>query len=103
MNSGYTLITGASNGIGKALAEGCAERGMNLLLVSLAKTGLPDVGDSIRSHYGVDVKVYEADLTVKAQIDGLYNYIIAHNIRLSALVNNAGVGYEASFDSLTPE
>ena len=31
----YTLITGASNGIGKALARECAARGMNLLLIAL--------------------------------------------------------------------
>jgi short-subunit dehydrogenase len=103
MNSGYALITGASNGIGKALAEDCAKRGMNLLLVSLAKTGLQEVAEDLRSNYGVEVKIYEADLTVKAQIDGLYNYINANNIRLTALINNAGVGYEASFETLSPE
>lgn len=103
MDSGYALITGASNGIGKALAEDCARRGMNVLLVALPKTDLSEIGEAIKARFGVNVKIYEADLTVKSQIDGLYNFISAHHINLTALINNAGIGYEASFETLTAE
>jgi uncharacterized protein len=37
------LITGASQGLGRALAEECAGRGMDLVLVALPQTGLADV------------------------------------------------------------
>jgi hypothetical protein len=102
MKSEYALITGASNGIGKALAEECARRGMNVFLVSLPGTGLLDVAEEITNQYNVDVKVYEADLTEKDQIQGLYNYVSSNDIQLNALVNNAGIGYEGSFETLTP-
>ena len=36
----YTLVTGASNGIGKAIAENCAQRGQNVLLVALPEPKL---------------------------------------------------------------
>jgi uncharacterized protein len=102
MNSGYALITGASNGIGKALAEECGRRGMNLLLVSLPETGLPQVSDSIREQFGVNVRTFEADLTDREQIDHLHKYIESKNIRLNALINNAGIGYEGTFETLSP-
>jgi short-subunit dehydrogenase len=102
MKHQYALITGASNGIGKALAEECGRRGMNLCLVALPQTGLLDVAGDISATYGVDVKAYEADLTDKDQIEGLYNYISSNGIQLNALINNAGIGYEGAFASLTP-
>jgi uncharacterized protein len=102
MNPVYTLITGASHGIGKALAEECGKQGMNLLLVALPQTGLKDVADNLREKHGVDIKVYEADLTIREQIEALYNYITSKNIRLNALINNAGVGYEGAFENLSP-
>ncbi len=40
---GCALITGASQGLGRAFAEECAGRGMSLVLVALPDTGLPEV------------------------------------------------------------
>lgn len=102
MNREYALITGASSGIGKALAEECSGRGMNLFLVALPGTGLEDVADDIRKRSSVDVKVYEADLTEKAQIEGLQEHISSNGIQLNALINNAGIGYEGPFATLSP-
>ena len=38
----FCLVTGASQGLGRALAEECAQRQLNLILVSLPDTGLPE-------------------------------------------------------------
>ena len=51
----YTLITGASEGLGKALAIECARRKMNLVLVALPGRELYDLADFIRRYYNVDV------------------------------------------------
>ena len=49
----YCLITGAGRGLGLALAEECAGLGMNLILVDLPNTGLPDVTAHLARRYGV--------------------------------------------------
>jgi short-subunit dehydrogenase len=59
----YTLITGASMGLGKALARECASRGRNLILVALPNEGLGEVAETLRSEFGVAVVIFETDLT----------------------------------------
>jgi len=59
---GYTVITGASMGLGEAFAEACAKRGQDLLLAALPGTGLPEVATRLRNRYGVAVESIETDL-----------------------------------------
>ena len=49
------LITGASAGIGKALAEEFARHGFNLLLVARSKDKLEQIGQSLHEQYGAEV------------------------------------------------
>ena len=53
----YTLITGASLGIGKALAKECAKRKMNLLLVALPDKDLESLQREIENTYKVQCYV----------------------------------------------
>ncbi len=59
----YSLITGASSGIGKALAIECARRKMNILLVSLPECGLADLSEELQQTYQVKTFFFEVDLT----------------------------------------
>ena len=59
----FTLITGASAGLGKALSEECARRGMHLILVALPNDNLHEWGRQLQRDYEVDVHCYETDLT----------------------------------------
>ncbi len=58
-----TVITGASQGLGKAFAEECALRGHNLVLAALPDTGLPEVARWLARVHGVKVLPLELDLT----------------------------------------
>src|SRR5215813_3611912 len=58
----YTLITGASDGFGKALAIECARKKMNLALVALPGPELSNLACFIRRNFFVDVVVFEKDL-----------------------------------------
>lgn len=61
MNNNYTLITGASCGIGKALAEEFAAHGKNLILVARNKEKLETVKHNILSVCNIDIKIFSFD------------------------------------------
>ena len=88
----YTLITGASEGFGKALALECAERNMNLILVALPEPGLQHRAIFIRKHYSVDVIAIEKDLCKEENCISLFNEVTALKISVNMLINNAGLG-----------
>jgi short-subunit dehydrogenase len=87
----FTLITGASAGLGKALAEECARRGMNLILVSLPEDELHLLGASLRREYGVEVHCFEMDLTQREAPLELARTVL-QRFSVNMLINNAGVG-----------
>lgn len=85
----YTLITGASAGIGRACAEVLAKEGRNLILVSRGKEKLEKVKKGIQSKCDVDVLVYEVDVSDIAQVDMFFTQI--SDKKIDALINNAGL------------
>jgi short-subunit dehydrogenase len=96
----YTLITGASTGIGRAFALECASRGMNLFLVALPETVLEETKEEIKAHYPVEVISYGVDLTDELAVRLLYEYCVQQNIQVHVLINNAGVGAGGRFENL---
>lgn len=98
----YTLITGASCGLGKELALECASRGKNLLLTALPGEQIDVLGEEIARTYLIDVKSFEADLTKSDQIVNLTN-IINDNFNIDMLINNAGLGGDLPFLEASPD
>lgn len=92
------LITGASSGIGEALAHSLATRGYNILLVARREDKLKEVHTAIRS-YGREVEYIVADITNATQRETLYKTVSSHH-ELTFLVNNAGFGLHGYFDEL---
>jgi len=93
----YTLITGASNGLGKEMAIECAERGMNLILVALPGRNLDVLCNELEKEYGIIARYYERDLTDREAIISLVEDIL-QQYRINFLINNAGVGGTLHFD-----
>jgi len=93
----YTLITGASEGLGKSLAVECAGRGMNLILVALPSIELYQVASFIRHKYKVMVCEFELDLVVEKDRLYLWRKIRENNFSIRTLINNAGSGVTSSF------
>ena len=91
------LITGASMGLGRALARECAERGMRLFLVALPDSGLPVLAEELKAEYGVETAWLEGDLTEAATLERLRNRIEVDGLDLDLLVNNAGIGTPGHF------
>ena len=87
----YTLITGASMGLGKEFAIACAKRKMNLILVSLPFENLNGLCDELAQAYDVRVYCHETDLTKRDAVEELALWV-NENFSVSMLINNAGIG-----------
>ncbi|ELR73321.1 short-chain dehydrogenase/reductase SDR [Fulvivirga imtechensis AK7] len=93
----YTLVTGASRGIGLALAMECARRKMNVILISLEGEGLSCVAKKLKSKYDVSIHYKELDLAQKRNINHLFDWCVAKEFSINMLVNNAGYSTQKAF------
>lgn len=87
-----TLITGASAGIGLALADVFAERGHNLVLVSRRQAELNEIATRIVERHGVICLVFAADLVRSDAADAIELFMTEHGVEPQFVVNNAGFG-----------
>jgi len=85
------IVTGASKGIGKAIATKFAEAGNDLLICARNKEQLQNTRDEIlAAHKGVNVYCMPADLSIKEEVSNFANWCLGYGVP-SILVNNAGV------------
>jgi short-subunit dehydrogenase len=91
------LITGASSGIGKALAYQCAQDGYNLVLAARSVDKMQTLADTLKNQFAINVTVIGSDLETSDGATRLHADIKAHGITLSALINNAGYGAFGEF------
>ncbi len=93
----YTLITGASKGIGKAFAQECASRGMNLILVARSQHLLEELAAEL-SKKNINVHTHTADLLDHSVHKKIFDWIKTNGWNVNMLINNAGMGYFGKFD-----
>jgi len=93
----WVTITGASSGIGKALAFEFASKGYNLFLTSQDELPLHQVAAQCRQQYNIETQAYVADLCHLESVDGLIAALFAAPIEVEFLVNNAGFGVGGEF------
>lgn len=85
----WALITGASQGIGAAMARRLAAYGYNVLLVARRAEVLQELADELHTANGVSAEAFPCDLADLAQVDRLLEDL-AHR-QVSIAVNSAGV------------
>jgi uncharacterized protein len=98
----YTLITGASMGLGKELSIECARRGKNLILVALPGSNLRQLCEELGHTFGIRAVCRECDLTQEAALNNLARDILM-NYSVDQLINNAGIGGTTRFEEASPE
>ncbi|MCF0074296.1 SDR family NAD(P)-dependent oxidoreductase [Dyadobacter sp. CY261] len=97
----YTLITGASAGIGEALAKKLASEKHNLILVARNAGKLTQISEALVALYGVDVKCIPADLATLDAARKVFEETERQNLQIEILVNNAGIGSGGEFAELS--
>jgi uncharacterized protein len=91
------LITGASSGIGKALAENFAEHGYDVVLAARSVAKMEVQAAELQKRFGVSALVIASDLESHDSAGKLYAEIKRRGLTLSALANNAGYGTYGEF------
>jgi short-subunit dehydrogenase len=96
------LITGASQGIGLALAEAAAGRGAKVLAAARSAELLADLAGRVHAQGGV-LRTVQADVTSPADRERMVEAARTHFGGLDVLVNNAGIGATGHFADVSPE
>ena len=100
----YTLISGATGGIGSAFAAACAARGENLLLTARSAERLSALRQELLAMYpSVCVEICACDLADESSRAALFAFARGKGMRFSRLCNVAGVDIQKAFEKFTQE
>lgn len=98
----YTIITGASRGIGKELAYVNANKGHNLILIARRYDLLLKIKSDLQAKYNVLIECIKCDLTNLEETEKIINFI-NDNYLINCLINNAGIGLFESIEDIKKE
>lgn len=94
----YTLITGATGGLGGSFARLCGKRGDNLLLTGTKKEKLENLKKELAEKYkNIKIETLLCDLSCEKSRDEFFKQIDNLNINVNFLINNAGFIAEGEF------
>jgi NAD(P)-dependent dehydrogenase (short-subunit alcohol dehydrogenase family) len=99
LESKTALVTGASSGIGRAIAARFVEEGARVFATGRRQDAL----DELAAELGSAVTAIRADASNLAELDNLYEAIESAGSRLDIVVANAGGGTFATLEDLTPD
>src|SRR6056297_3962398 len=98
--SGTAVVTGASSGIGRAVAERFAADGADVVVCSREQENVDPVAEGIREDGGNALAV-ECDVTDRDAVDALVEATVESFGGLDVLVNNAGASFMAPFEDIS--
>lgn len=96
----YTLVTGASGGIGEALVRKLAQQKHNLVLVARNQEKLAHISQQLQNQYGIQASYIVADLTRPEAPFQIYEQTQKQHWEIDLLINNAGIGSGGEFARL---
>jgi len=99
----WVLVTGASAGIGKALAEELARGGANLVLTARRRDRLEALAQQLSAAHQIQVQVFVADLARPEAPRQIFDFTSQQQLPIDLLVNNAGFGAYGEFHTLAAQ
>jgi uncharacterized protein len=91
----WSVVTGASDGIGREIAVRLAESGLNLMLVARRREILEQLARELRQRHGIEVQILAADLSEPASIERLV--AVTRDLDVGLFVASAGFGTSGAF------
>lgn len=91
------VITGASSGIGKAMAYEFAARGAHLVLAARQYVTLCEIAQAIQTRHGVKAVALQCDVSVEQDCESLIKQAVLTFSKIDVLINNAGISMRALF------
>lgn len=93
----YTLITGATSGLGYEFSKVFGKNGHNLILIGRRAERLQDIKKELEKLNNIDIEIFPIDLSKKESVDYIYDFVNKKNIFVDNLINNAGFGSYGAF------
>ncbi len=96
----WALVTGASAGIGVALAEELARGGTNLVLTARRRDRLEVLAQKLTAAHKIHTEIFVADLSQPGAPEKIFQFTKAQGIEIELLINNAGFGAYGEFPTV---
>ena len=96
------VVTGAANGIGRAIAVSLARRGCHLALADIDEEGMAGTAKLIQES-GVRVSRHRLDVADRSAVAHFPDIVVAEHGGADVLVNNAGVAVGGTFEQMSDE
>lgn len=98
------LITGASRGIGRALAYGLAQDDSNIIIANYNKS--EDKANELKDELvlnGKNIEIYKADVSKRNEVEDMVSFVINKYGKIDVLINNAGISFVKMFTDVSDE
>jgi short-subunit dehydrogenase len=96
----WALVTGASAGIGAALAAELAQGGTNLVLTARRRERLEELAQKLAAARRIQTRIFVADLTEPDAPEKIFQFTKEQRIEIELLINNAGFGIYGEFPTV---